>query len=287
MPKRKAVTISPASVPFGSPSSNKGGNKDDDEKPIMPSPFKTKARSAAARPPVTYKIHHVVPNVGEPGEGDDITGHEIVTVVVTGWMQKAITDAVYDKANNPKAKMFCEATDPVSRVFNLVMGNDPVMQEGNNGKLYPVKTIIFALDEDNAATQAEVETFVDETFLPALMKQDKVRPPMPIRDPTGHYVRHASWSDILGHGDGPIDLFKFHYKEGQESFPQWIKADKLNLYSVWPKGRVPESIKNDFNLTNEHLFPEDIIVPPVAAAAPEPDVEGVATETVHSDNEGA
>jgi hypothetical protein len=88
----------------------------------------------------------------------------------------------------------------------------------------------------------------------------------------------------LGHDTGPINLFRLGgYKQGNESFPQWLKADKLNLYSVWAKGKIPDDIKDKFGLTQEHMFPQDWVI---EQAAPEEHAGEEANENAGENDDG-
>jgi hypothetical protein len=190
---------------------------------------------------------------------------------VDGYLQKKVVDTVFKKSNSPKCQQFFDATNPVPHVFEYKRGDDPVMIEGNDGHQYAVKILVFALDEDEPVTQTLLETFVNETFIPALMMQDGVyETSRPTLHPTEGYTRVAAWNEFLGNGEGLIDLWKYHHKEtSNENFPTWIKTDPVNLYSCWPVGRVPQDIKQMYVLTADHMYSVDSTenAPPAADAA--------------------
>jgi hypothetical protein len=190
---------------------------------------------------------------------------------VDGYLQKKVVDTVFKKSNFPKCQQFVDATNPVPHVFEYKKGDDPVLLEGNDGHMYPVKILVFPLDEDEPVTQQLLEQFVNDTFIPALMAQDGVyKSSRPTLHPTEGYTCVDAWNKFFGNGEGLIDLWKYHHKESSnENFPTWIKTDPVNLYSCWPVGRIPQDIKQMYVLTAEHMYPVDSTAnaPPSAAAA--------------------
>lgn len=272
MAKKRAAKVVGSPNPFGSPASKKGkSDKDDDDKePIKPSPLlKKKGATSKKRGPPTMKIIHVVPKVSHPVDATDVlTGEEGFTILINGFMQNIQVRCIFEKNGpDPIPGQFCDATDPITHVFSYEDEDTPIMQEGNNGAMYQIKLVCFKLDGDEIATQELLTQFAEETFVPALMRHRRAFPSArPIMDPEVPYVQVPAWNKILGNGNGLLELFSFAYKEGSETFGAWIKADHANLYSLFPIGQVPEFVKQNYVLTNEHLLPPDI--PHLLAALP-------------------
>lgn len=279
MPKVRPTKPAASGNPYGSPPGKGKGNGDNaSSPPIKPSPFKKSNKKKAAEPP-KIRIKHVVPIV-DPDNAEN-TGHEGFTVIIDGWLQSKVTSCVYKKNIDPMAQMMFDAIDPVSHVFEYEDGDTPMMKQGNNGTWYPVEILVHYLDGEEVVDRETLEGFVLDTLVPALMQQKKVnvRPEM---HPTEGYERLTSWNRILGNTSGLMALYQFNFKQSSdENFGSWIKAHKTNLYSLYPIGGVPEHIKKQFVLTNEHLFPADHVQAPVGPA--DGDVNGNAGGADHVD----
>jgi len=261
MPKRRPAPAKP-SPSLASPSASNGSKGNGNKRstpPIKESPFAKKAKNDKKQGQPKIKILHCVPNVSDPkSDAQDETGHEIFIVVIDGYLQKIVTECMYHKNDDPDAALFVEHTDPVLHVFNLCHGYDEVTVVGNNHKTYPVKVLVHALDGDEPASREMLELFVTDTFVPALLTQKDVRKTVkPELHSTEAYTRYDSWSDLLGHGSGILKLFNLNYKDGDERFGDWLKADKANLYSVWKIGEIPTVIKKSYSLTREQMYEPD------------------------------
>lgn len=265
MPKRRAPKVPVAGSPFGSPLGKKGKTDDDDDElpPIKPSPFANKLGNATKKGPPTMKIYHVVPKVSLPLEDPNVeTGEEGFTIIIEGFMQNKQVQCIYNKNSDTKAMEFVEATNPINHVFYHEIEEDPIMLEANNGKSYQIKLVCFKLDGDEIATQEELIQFATDTFVPALMRQKGVfSSARPVMHPTEPYVQVPSWNKIIGNGAGLISLFSFAFKEGSETFGQWVRTDRANLYSLFPIGGIPDEFKQKYILTDHHLLAPDYLQP--------------------------
>ena len=90
-----------------------------------------------------------------------------------------------------------------------------------------------------------------ETFIPAFLALGEHNEGT---DPQyGSYSTVSVLSNVMDRSS--IDKFlRFTYGR---NLSEVLKRDKAILYSIWAPGTVPQSVKNTYGLTKEHLLPED------------------------------
>jgi len=256
----------PADLIGDSPAGQPQKADDNDDKDVIhPSPFKrpkSAEKKKAAAPTIT--IYHVQPT---PTPEANEVGMEGYIVHVSGYLGSKVANAVYKKNTDAVALLFVNATMPVPHVFeDFFVDGVKITNESTDGRVFDCKVLVHLLEEEHVVTKEQLFQMVEKTFIPALMKQKGVYPnSRPILHPTKPYVVLRSWAEALGDSEGLAELYTHGVKMGSNvSFGAWLRADKFNVYNFWQIGKVPLVVKKKYNLTKEHLYPEDHEAEPIS-----------------------
>jgi hypothetical protein len=179
-----------------------------------------------------------------------------------GYVEKPMTTPLYNRLV-PDHVEYLSTIGVVPRVFKCQQDGVTLRKEGTNGTMYDKKFLCLA-DVDEVPSPETIREYLEDCFTPALRVMcDKTNVTMyesayPIWDEETSYNTVEKWSDIIS--DQEIHfLVNVYLKQGTDAanVSAYFKQDKMHIYSMWHVGAVPASVINTYQLTAEHLEPQD------------------------------
>ena len=163
-------------------------------------------------------------------------------------VDKAFTDPIYRKADDPIKIKYIEVTQATNRVLAMKDAHGNIIQKERNGKTYKTKGLAYCFDGE-MPTEKEIVEFVNETICPAILEQmksdeknvrenwidEKNLPKMKGHGKDDVYEADC-WADILA---DPADAFYIADDNAEDGLHAWLLEDKNHLYNLFKKGEVP------------------------------------------------
>jgi len=185
-------------------------------------------------------------------------------IVLPGIAEKIMTEPLHAQSN-PGHIEYLRQIMPVPCVFNILENGEPM----KNYRGRDAEALVFTVPLDIApSSKLEIKEFFEDTFVPALMHRGKLcLEDEPVWDDKRTYTKLDNWSQVLD----PLNLALLMSVEYRKDTQPWngdfLRADKLNVYSMWNPGEVPISAFQTYNLAAEHLDPLDVARFPVDDAS--------------------